>query len=335
MNYFVTDSINKDDISNNNKLHYLKNSTNLNWENLNYSMNSRGGRFQLIFNRQIKPFFIGLKILKKRKEINNIIFLQQFFGICFAFWCKLFKVKKNFNVEIITFIYKEKKGLIGKLYKKFINFAVNSGYIDKIICFSKYEKEYYIKLFNTKIFKNINLGIEDLSNQYMNEYKKGDFFLAVGRSNRDYEFLKTNYNYSKKLIILCNAIDSNVENKNIEIYNNVFGKDYLKLLSKCFGVIIPLKDVNVSSGQLVMLQAMMMKKPIIITKANTINDYVKNDFNSIIIDKTKESLDNAIMKLENEEYYEKLISNGRKFFMDNFTEEQMMNEIGKEMLKIE
>ena len=51
----------------------------------------------------------------------------------------------------MTFIYKPK----GRLYHKFIGYALSSTYVDKIICFSKEECKYYSDLFNIER-KNLN-----------------------------------------------------------------------------------------------------------------------------------------------------------------------------------
>ena len=57
---------------------------------------------------------------------------------------------------------------------------------------------------------------------------------------------------------------------------DTFGEEYFKMLANCYCVVIPLKDKKISSGQLVLLQAMQFKKPIIITDTVTVKTYVKN-----------------------------------------------------------
>jgi glycosyltransferase involved in cell wall biosynthesis len=337
-NYLVTDSIKKDEKLIKDKINVLEEVTNLVWENLNYTMNSRGNKLSLFYNRVIKAFVCSFKIFIKRRQISNIIFWQQFFGLIFVFYCRLFNVKKNFNVIVVTFIYKEKKGLIGKIYYKFIKYIVTSKYIDRIICFSTAECEYYSKIFNVdkEKFKFIHIGIEDSSAEYQNIEKSDSekFLLAVGKSNRDYKFLIDSLNGSEyKVKILCNTLNEKHQD-NIEIYNNIFGKEYLKLLKQCYAVIIPLKDENISSGQLVMLQAMMLEKPIIITKSNTISDYVKDDFNAIIIEKNQRELINAINRINEQEFYKEITKNGRKKFEEELTEKIMYENIAKEVLKM-
>ena len=138
-------------------------------------------RYLLYF---IFPFFIMLKRLK----YERIIAWQQFYGINFAFWCRLFHLKKKNKLIVMTFIYKKKAGLMGRLYHKYMSFAVRSKYIDKIICFSKGESLYYPEVFgvdNSK-FIYVPVGIAPLKDV---ETSDEGYIFATGRSNRDYDFL--------------------------------------------------------------------------------------------------------------------------------------------------
>lgn len=248
--------------------------------------------------RYLKYFIFSLKIFLKRKKINSIVAWQQFYGIIFAFYCRVFHVKKINNLYICTFIYKDKKR-IKRLYYKFIKYAISSKYVDKIICFSKSECENYAKIFN--IDKNkfiyLNLGIKKIDTKKYKTNSKEKYILSCGKSNRDYNFLidalkDTKYNVK----IICNNLKKE-SMKNIQIYNNTFGEEYFKMLANCYCVVIPLKDKKISSGQLVLLQAMQFKKPIIITDTVTVKTYVKNLDNGILIKNTKENLIESLEKL--------------------------------------
>lgn len=45
-------------------------------------------------------------VLFKRRHYNKVIAWQQFYGINFAFWCKIFRMRKRNYLAIDTFIYK-------------------------------------------------------------------------------------------------------------------------------------------------------------------------------------------------------------------------------------
>lgn len=316
----------------------LSDTTGLKWRVASYySTGSMKGKINNV-KRYYKYFFFSFTVFLKRKHIKNIIAWQQFYGLIFAFYCELFHVKKTSRLIIMTFIYKEKQGFVGKIYFKFINIIVNSKYIDKLICFSKNEVEYYSKVFNLKNkIEYVPLGIEDYrkyidkveSENLANNEEKQPYFLSVGRSNRDYEFLINSLQDEKyKIKILSDQL----ENKNIgnvSIKNNVFSKQYFEELKNCFAVIIPLKNSNISSGQLAILQAMQFKKPIIITKSKSISEYVTNEKNALIIKKDKQELLKAMNRLIcDRDLYNNLAKNGYEILDGKFSLKALAVNIG-------
>ena len=86
--------------------------TNLNWEEIEVVSNQ--GRKNWLDNvvRYFKYFAFPFRIFMHRKKYKNIIAWQQFYGLLYAFYCRLFHVQKCNSLIIMTFIYKEKKGLI-------------------------------------------------------------------------------------------------------------------------------------------------------------------------------------------------------------------------------
>lgn len=274
-------------------------------------------------------FIFPLKIFFKRNKINTIVAWQQFYGIIYSFYCNLFKVKKKNDLTIMTFIYKPKKKL-KNIYFKFIKYSIDNKYVDNIICFSRNECEYYSEIFNIKRekFKFCPLGLKKA--EIKSEYDEKDFIISAGKSNRDYQFLiEALDNKDYKVKIICTTL-KHKNTKNIEIYNDVWGERYLAMLKKAFCVVIPLKDENISSGQLVILQAMQFKKPIIVTNSKGIEDYIIDGYNGFIIKKDKQELLNCIEKLKNKNIYEKIVNNA---YMD-YKEKYTVNELGKNVGKI-
>ena len=310
----------------------LSEETGIEWEEAKSVSN--GARTNKFYNivRYAKYLIFSFKIFLNRKKYDNILAWQQFYGLIYAFYCRLFHSKKYNKLIVMTFIYKDKKGLAGILYKKFINYILNSKYIDSFICFSREECEYYSSLFNLPKdkFKYCLVGMQEDNPIIENKNNDEKIILSCGRSNRDYDFLyKVIKDTEYKLNIIsdeCNLQDC----KNIKIYRNVFEEDYLKMLSDSYIVVIPLEDENISSGQLAMLQSMQYGKPVISTESNTIKDYIKNGENGYIIKKDKKSLLDMIEKLFNdEELYNKISKNEQKFFNENCSAKAFGKNIGK------
>jgi len=279
-------------------VHGIEEKTNTKWEVKYYVSNDRSSKIKEVF-RYCKYFYYPLLIFIYKNKYDKIVAWQQFYGLLLAFYCKLFRVKKTFSLIVMTFIYKRKSGWLGKIYYLFIKFVLNSNYIDKIIVFSQNEVNYYFGLFPCiDKFVYVPLGIEKMTNlQIDNKLRQQKYILSVGRSNRDYRFLyETLKDTEFQVKILSNSVNL-LPTDNIKIHTNVFGQEMYHLLNNCFCVVIPLADPEISSGQLVLLQAMQLGKPCIVTESKGISDYITNDYNGIIIKKEKEALIKALQKL--------------------------------------
>ena len=165
--------------------------------------------------------------------------------------------------------------------------------------------------------------------------KKKNYLFSTGRSNRDYNFLieairDTKYN----LLIACDTIDK-VKESNIEVRDDLFGADMLRYMRNSKAVVIALDDDKIAAGQLVLLHAMNLGIPVIITKSHGVtDDYVIDGYNGLIIPKEKKDLYDALEKLNNdEELYERLSENSKKEFRENYTKFVLGKNIGKVVLK--
>lgn len=275
--------------------------------------------------KRILGYFIhAFELFYQRKRYNKIVCWQQFYGLIFAWYCCVFHVKKVNRLIVMTFIYKEKTGWAGILYDWLVRTAVKSQYIDKLVVFSKAEIGFYAKKFEilTDKLEYLPLGIareKQLEKTKMNLPER--FFLSVGRSNRDYDFLfQCAKEIEETIVVLTDSIKKKNLPSNVILYDNIRGIEYRKILNECYAVLIPLKDSNISSGQLVMLQAMQSKKPIIITEARSVSDYVKNDETALVCRKEKEDFTTAVKRIsEDENLYHQLAENGYKKYRDCFS----------------
>lgn len=308
----------------------IEEKTGIKWEVISYVSNDRSSRIMEII-RYCKYFYYAFKIFVHRKKYDKIVAWQQFYGLLLAFYCRLFEVKKQFSLVVMTFIYKRKRGWLGSIYYSFMQLALDSKYIDKIIVFSQNEVNYYSKLFpKTKKFVCIPLGIDSITNIKIDkELEQQKYILSVGRSNRDYQFLYEALKDTEFIVkILSNTVNQPSTN-NINIYTKVFGQDMFHYLNSCFCVVIPLADTKISSGQLVTLQAMQLGKPVIVTESNGIADYVINGYNGIIIKKSKEALITALKELySNDNLYMTLSQNARLEYDKKYTTKRFGNNVG-------
>ena len=94
-------------------------------------------------------------------------------------------------------------------------------------------------------------------------------------------------------------------------------------------MIVPLEDTHISSGQLVIIQAMMYGKPVVVTENDTVKDYVDVGRTGVVIKKTEKDLSAAIAALSNETYYKEMSADERRQYENKFSVYAMGTSIGK------
>lgn len=305
----------------------LEERTHENWECEMCISNQYSGSKLKILIRYIIYFVFPFSIFLHRKQYKRIFAWQQFYGLVLAFYCALFHVKNAPEIYVMTFIYKPKRI---NLYNKWISYIVKSGYIRKIIVLSNSERDYYAKLFDVapELFYCTHIGVPDISDTITRRPNNNKFYLSVGRSNRDYKFLRDSWDPEWGRLFVVSDSYKEQHKEGIICLNNCFGKDYHQILADCYAQIIPLDDVNISSGSLSFLTAMMLSKPTIVTENATVYDYITDKQDGMIIKKTKEGLHRAIEYLNDEKNYQEICKQARSTYANNFSEYALGCDIG-------
>lgn len=304
------------------------------WELLVANCN-KGRNFLYNIYRYFMYFLIPFIIFLKRKKYKNIIGWQAFYGLNYAFFSNLFKVKKSNFLLIKNFTYKPKKGIVSKIYEMYMNFIVESDYVDIFICTSKTMVNYCSKRFPNRKdkFKSLPFGVNDFTKKISeNTLEKKDFVLSLGRSNRDWSFLINAFKkIDKELIIICDTLKISNLPKNITILNNVWKEESYKYINNCKCMVIPIDDGEVASGETVLLQSFSFSKPVIITKPSCLaTDYVEDNINGLIINKNIKDLEKAIYEVyENETKYLNMCNNARLSYDEKYSLKNYGKNIGK------
>lgn len=208
-----------------------------------------------------------------------------------------------FNTYFTNLLERNRSGLKARMIRKTI------ASLDAIICPSKAQKEFLIKEeFDGQKIYFIPTGVDvDFINSFPAiNYEGEKFILSVGKDmGRDY----------KTLIEAVRHIDIKV--KIVAFSRNVVGLDlptnvsvqalpFIELLSlyrNCEFVVIPTKkqeniDGSDCSGHLVLLDAMAADKAIIASYRDTLNEYITNGIEGLIVEpENPEKLKEAIQKL--------------------------------------
>ncbi len=292
----------------------LTNKTKLEWKTI---INVSNGNISSI-KRYFKYFFLSFKIFIHRKSYNNIIAWQQFFGLIYAFLCRFFHVKKVNQLYIMTFIYIPKKGIIGKIYYRFIKFIVTSKYIDKIFVFSSQEIKKYCNEFgvNDSKFSFVPLGDDIKPGDEIVDFEP-DFIFSSGFSNRDFDFLINTLIETKYVVRIYGKEDYN--DKNIIMTKERVGKKLDSILKKCKLVLIPIKE-NREAGQLTLLHAMQAGIPVIATDTDCMKEYIKDGYNGFTCPNIKEKwLEKIDLLYNDEELYLQMSKNCKQIYETKHT----------------
>ena len=310
----------------------LADETGWDWEVKRWCINEYGGIKK--YTRYLKYLFYPVYLALIRNRYAKIIAWEQFFGLVLACYLRFFHAKKCPELDIMTFIYRPKKGAVGRIYQKFVRYAVTSKYIHKIYVFGQSEIDHYVTLFGVpkEKFAAETLGIADIADEIhaMPPKRQDKFYIAPGRSNRDYNFLRSAWQQADASLCIVCDVETAQDAANIHYEKDLHGNEYQRLLADAYAVIVPLQSETFSSGQLVLLQAAMLGKPVIVTKNDTVCDYLVDGKTGYQIEKTAEALHQAMNKLDDPETYRQMCCNARKKFESDFSLYELGRRVGRQ-----
>ena len=136
----------------------------------------------------------------------------------------------------------------------------------------------------------------------MSEHNEG-YVLAAGRTLRDYTtLLQAAPSIPTPIVILCGRDDlvGTTLPANVTVIRDAPRTEYLDRLERCSVVVIPLLPAKRATGQVVLLEAMSLGKPVVATRAPGILDHIRNDENGVLTEPgNAEKLAEEVLKLIN------------------------------------
>lgn len=313
--------------------------------NKKFEINSKvcNGKRNLVYNifRYLIYATFPIKYLLNRKQYEYIVGWQQFYALFFAFYCRIFHLKKKNILVVCNFTYKGKKGIIGNIYIKFMRYILTSEYIDYIhVPSNNYAQQCsdILGIARDKIIVTY-FGIPDTYDKWKESKCEYDnFSLAIGRSNRDYDFLIDAWKQmpeENKLLIVSDEYKTNEKlPKNIILRNDINGDKQFPYIINCNLMIIPIADGDICSGDTVLLKAMSFYKPVIVTAPSTLAEmYIENKENGVTVNKNNEDFITVIMNLlNNENEMRRIGNNARMSYEKEYSRLNMGKKIGGKLL---
>lgn len=291
------------------------------------------------FKRYASYFLVPLRAFFHRKEYRYILGWQQFYTNIFAFYCKLFHVKKTQTVISLNFTYKAKSGIIGKLYKWFMLYSINSPYIDYLHVPSSNYADRCVRELGVPREKFVvtTFGVSDTWKECKTlEAPMREYALSIGRSNRDFDFLVEVYSQeilkNQKLVLISDMYKPKEPlPDNILWLNNVKGAASKPWMVHADFMILPIEDGNIASGDTVLLTSMSFEKTVVITRPSTLAEmYIEDGVDGIAMEKDVVRFAEKIHELAtNESLRNEIGRRARKSYLEKFSLNSMGKQIGK------
>lgn len=289
--------------------------------------------------RYAKYFIIPFFYFINRRKYERIVGWQQFYALIFCFYCCLFRVKKRNLITVANYTYRAKSGRVGKLYEKFMKCCTNPKYLDNIHVLSYTYADLVSKQFGFPRERIVvtPFGTQDVYDRMHalscpDGVEKNAYFLSIGRSNRDFDFLIDAWikgGIRHKLVVISDTYYKVTEASNVIILRNISGENQYAWVANCRAEIIPIDDDSICAGDTVLLTAMSLRKIVVATQRSTLTEmYIKNGYNGLVVGKDIKELSGLIEDIWNGQY-DSIQNNARESFLQEFTREKMGLEIGK------
>ncbi len=108
------------------------------------------------------------------------------------------------------------------------------------------------------------------------------YVFSAGRSNRDYGVLKRAAEDARVPLRIACPEETADGFSFTEILADCFDDDMERQLSGAFAVAVPLRDKTISSGQLVVLQAMRAGKPVVVSDNVSLRPYIREGETALV-----------------------------------------------------
>jgi glycosyltransferase involved in cell wall biosynthesis len=185
---------------------------------------------------------------------------------------------------ILQFIMREKQPTWqSRLKYAFMRFCFSSVYL--CVCSSRAECRYYAKVFGWPASKLAYIPLHTDPRLLEHETSEGDFVLAAGRTLRDYPTLIEAFRtIDTPLVIVAGRASAQLAaTPNVSFRFDIPGPELIDLMARSLVVALPLEQREISIGQSVLLQAMTLGKPVIATRVNGTEDYIRNMETGILV----------------------------------------------------
>lgn len=233
----------------------------------------------------------AVKGLRRRSGKDVILACDPMCGLIFASVARALRLKHPPMVISMFLLRPWKSRFMDELRHVFANYGLAN--VGTIICFSSSEVDRYRQEFprhaNKLVFTPVGCDPTRLDPE--EERRRVElvppepYVFSGGTTNRDYETLARAMALlpDVKLKILAKKKDFPGSQSGMEFLENVYGVDYERAVYDATVVALPLFDQCLSSGQLTLLLAMELGKPVVASDVPGVRDYITNGHDGVLV----------------------------------------------------
>lgn len=283
--------------------------------------------------RLLRYFLFPLGFVLFTRKIERVVAWQQFYGIMASVYARIFR--RRFPITVMTFIHKPKRGLAGRMFDALVRFGIGNPCVESIIVFSPEEVDAYSRLFKASAskFRFVPLGIPEKAGGFKEDGSEvsSSYVFSAGRSNRDYGVLKRAAEDARVPLRIACPEETADGFSYTEILADCFDDDMERQLSGAFAVAVPLRDKTISSGQLVVLQAMRAGKPVVVSDNVSLRPYIREGETALVARRQEDWAGFIRMLRDDSGLARKLGEAGRKRMREEFTIRALGERVGERL----
>jgi glycosyltransferase involved in cell wall biosynthesis len=234
-----------------------------------------------LFLLSMLPVYLELR----RKYDYVFTFECSLTSFAISFWQTLLFGRKPKHV-ILQFIMREKTAALGSRLKyALMKFLFSSVHL--AVCSARAEVAYYREAFGWPARKLAYVPYHASAATVPPASGDGGYLFAAGRTFRDFPtMIAAVRSSSHRTVIVASKSVAKVppDAKHIELHEDIPLAEFTRLLEGASVVVVPLQDRRISTGQIVILHAMALAKPIIVTRTSGSVDYISDGENGLLVD---------------------------------------------------